>query len=456
MPRVDIPKHAPRSRDSILRLKNPLTYFLKNGSLADIKQFSKSHKATPSAMMYAIERGNPQVSQFVINNFPLTRDVLYRVVTTKQPSLIRQAFARYTKRLMCTTLDSMMCELIDDTPESLESLKIVLNSTHYRRTVYSLTDIADTVMIAMNANHMKSLRLILKHSEGRNGGLLSLAIQANMDTDVIIRLIKESDTFNITGDDTYYLCRHFPLEVQLEYFIARPIATWWSSIKFNEQAVMFAKALEDAKGAEWTRRYFHEKSHYIWPNLLHFGDMESIRIMTEDLEVPYYFAACHIRRAAQNTSGGTFEFVIRHSPVTTLSAWKYDVVCQGTLEMVKLFHQKYGFEFDTRAKVQNLIDMASFNHMDREKVEDWLRSLLCNMPAPKLPHSHFSSILKNAIPGSDDSETQYECSICMCKITKKDLYVTKCGHMYHEDCMRQQLTYKTNCPMCRMDLTEEV
>ena len=144
-----------------------------------------------------------------------------------------------------------------------------------------------------------------------------------------------------------------------------------------------------------TRRYFHEKSHYIWPNLFTSETWRASGSETEDLEVPYYFAACHMSCSPKYIQRH-LEFVIRHSPVTTLSAWKYDVVCQGTLEMVKLFHQNMGSSL-TRAKVQNLFDMASFNHMDREKVEIGYGHPVQHACA-QVANSHFSSILKNAIP----------------------------------------------------------
>ncbi len=41
-----------------------------------------------------------------------------------------------------------------------------------------------------------------------------------------------------------------------------------------------------------------------------------------------------------------------------------------------------------------------------------------------------------------------ECSIC-CTTIDKGHYVTKCGHVYHLECIIPWFMKKTTCPMCR-------
>jgi len=47
-------------------------------------------------------------------------------------------------------------------------------------------------------------------------------------------------------------------------------------------------------------------------------------------------------------------------------------------------------------------------------------------------------------PCSTDS-----CAICLDKLSKVDLFVTRCGHQYHGTCMIQNNKKKDNCPLCR-------
>ena len=40
------------------------------------------------------------------------------------------------------------------------------------------------------------------------------------------------------------------------------------------------------------------------------------------------------------------------------------------------------------------------------------------------------------------------CSICLCDLNE-ELVNLQCGHCYHDQCIRQQLEYAGECPLCR-------
>lgn len=44
-----------------------------------------------------------------------------------------------------------------------------------------------------------------------------------------------------------------------------------------------------------------------------------------------------------------------------------------------------------------------------------------------------------------------ECSICLNSIFRNDM-VTKCGHVFHERCIKKWLENHTTCPLCRTQI----
>lgn len=44
-----------------------------------------------------------------------------------------------------------------------------------------------------------------------------------------------------------------------------------------------------------------------------------------------------------------------------------------------------------------------------------------------------------------------ECCVCLFRI-EKDLNVTKCGHLYHKECITSLLKNKQDCPTCKAKL----
>lgn len=54
------------------------------------------------------------------------------------------------------------------------------------------------------------------------------------------------------------------------------------------------------------------------------------------------------------------------------------------------------------------------------------------------------------------SETDSTCSICLTDLLacSKIVKTNRCGHYFHEDCLRHWLNEKINCPLCRQHLSE--
>lgn len=46
------------------------------------------------------------------------------------------------------------------------------------------------------------------------------------------------------------------------------------------------------------------------------------------------------------------------------------------------------------------------------------------------------------------------CSICLEDITKKSkIFLTLCGHLFHNQCMEESLNFSSKCPYCRTTIT---
>jgi hypothetical protein len=50
------------------------------------------------------------------------------------------------------------------------------------------------------------------------------------------------------------------------------------------------------------------------------------------------------------------------------------------------------------------------------------------------------------------SKKDLECCICLDKIEKKDIFVSKCGHVYHEECILTNMKNTNSCPYCRTEI----
>ena len=62
----------------------------------------------------------------------------------------------------------------------------------------------------------------------------------------------------------------------------------------------------------------------------------------------------------------------------------------------------------------------------------------------------FSTILYNSV---DNKYVDKECSICLMEFDSENkLSVTKCSHVFHNDCIKEWSKYKIECPICRSDM----
>ena len=52
---------------------------------------------------------------------------------------------------------------------------------------------------------------------------------------------------------------------------------------------------------------------------------------------------------------------------------------------------------------------------------------------------------------------QKECAICLNDFEKENMIsITLCKHIFHHDCIKEWTHYKSNCPVCREELKEEL
>jgi len=58
----------------------------------------------------------------------------------------------------------------------------------------------------------------------------------------------------------------------------------------------------------------------------------------------------------------------------------------------------------------------------------------------------------------DNDENQQECCICLDRY-QQGTHVIKlliCGHVMHSECLKSWLNVKSNCPLCKRDVKEEL
>ena len=49
-----------------------------------------------------------------------------------------------------------------------------------------------------------------------------------------------------------------------------------------------------------------------------------------------------------------------------------------------------------------------------------------------------------------EKETEEECSICLGDFKARDkLFELRCGHLYHQKCLKDWLKKSTRCPLCK-------
>ena len=51
-----------------------------------------------------------------------------------------------------------------------------------------------------------------------------------------------------------------------------------------------------------------------------------------------------------------------------------------------------------------------------------------------------------------DNKNLHNCPICLSKINKNQISLTKCGHLYCHNCLKSSLSYDCRCPVCREKL----
>ena len=89
-------------------------------------------------------------------------------------------------------------------------------------------------------------------------------------------------------------------------------------------------------------------------------------------------------------------------------------------------------------RIPSFDDIANlFNDANEEEVDD-------NDLPDLIPIENQNLVDCVLQPCSTDS-----CAICLDKLSKVDLFVTRCGHQYHGTCMIQHIKKKDNCPLCR-------
>jgi hypothetical protein len=73
---------------------------------------------------------------------------------------------------------------------------------------------------------------------------------------------------------------------------------------------------------------------------------------------------------------------------------------------------------------------------------------VCSIQAAKaVPEREQEKQVSSAVNEEDP------CAICLSELRNEDVTCTPCMHLFHTNCLRQALTIKKVCPLCRTDFT---
>jgi len=121
-----------------------------------------------------------------------------------------------------------------------------------------------------------------------------------------------------------------------------------------------------------------------------------------------------------------------HAPERPLTMQPISDFGEGTATMLLTGNMPHGL-----TRIPSFDDIANlFNDANENGFDDDLPDLI-----PIEPKNLPDCVQQ---PCSTDS-----CAICLDKLSKVDLFVTRCGHQYHGTCMIQHIKKKNNCPLCR-------
>jgi DNA repair protein RAD5 len=93
-------------------------------------------------------------------------------------------------------------------------------------------------------------------------------------------------------------------------------------------------------------------------------------------------------------------------------------------------------------KLENLDTTNQAFHMLKKSYENYITE-----------SKYFLSMLEKINDDTLLDETEKNCTICLEEMTKGS--ITKCGHVFCTDCLKNWLTFHKNCPMCKKELNSE-
>ena len=99
-----------------------------------------------------------------------------------------------------------------------------------------------------------------------------------------------------------------------------------------------------------------------------------------------------------------------------------------------------------RDKPVAIPEIASTIQTELKKSEQLIQDIV---PAWR-PYSHYKTVMKTF-----EQEEDIECSICLDDFELSEVCVTSCAHVFCEGCLKQQMTIRRECPMCRAPLQDK-
>lgn len=115
-----------------------------------------------------------------------------------------------------------------------------------------------------------------------------------------------------------------------------------------------------------------------------------------------------------------------------------DIEVDLSVMQVKLIEHHSKIIVDYNLKLSKLDSTNQAYHMLKKSYENILNE------------SKFMLSILNKLEDTDLKETENNCSICLENII--DGSITKCGHIYCSDCIKNCLKYKNVCPMCKKEI----
>lgn len=126
---------------------------------------------------------------------------------------------------------------------------------------------------------------------------------------------------------------------------------------------------------------------------------------------------------------------------------------ENQIDIIKLVEKKWNINMPKMISDTKNYELLLFAKLNEETIK---------YNGKKTTYEYFTNVLKklqqinnNTSDSDDDTNEKETCSVCLGNIKSNDLGMTKCGHLFCYNCIKQAIITKGNCPICRNTIKNE-